>query len=365
MEDIEWLLHEPGAGRILKVNERARINDAQWDAVIERIDVAPGLRAFLTHATIHHDIVVQPRDTQTTPWASSTIAVAGHVEIEMPDGLRVTAGPDQAVLFRPSGRNPRYHVKAPQRLRLAGFALRRDRLDRIFDGAIPPALLPLLELEVETSRAICMRATRRLRHLAEGLFAPGLNGPLRLLFIEGIVLQLLACQMSSQIRPTGMLTARERAAVTTARRLLLLDMRQPPGLSDLADAVGLSASQISRRLARLEQEGVVERYAALLRPEAVGLSVQAFTAVSLERHAEGIVQGFEQTVLACPEILECWSVTGEADFVLRIVAPDLKAFADFLSQRLLRVPGMRSVRSSIVLHRIKQTTALPLEQAAR
>ncbi|WP_374301946.1 Lrp/AsnC family transcriptional regulator [Ferrovibrio sp.] len=132
----------------------------------------------------------------------------------------------------------------------------------------------------------------------------------------------------------------------------------------LADAVGLSASQISRRLARLEQEGVVERYAALLRPEAVGLSVLAFTAVSLERHAEGIVQGFEQTVLACPEILECWSVTGEADFVLRIVAPDLKAFADFLSQRLLRVPGMRSVRSSIVLHRIKQTTALPLEQAS-
>ncbi len=57
-------------------------------------------------------------------------------------------------------------------------------------------------------------------------------------------------------------------------------------------------------------------------------------------------------------------MTGEADFVLRIVAPDLKAFADFLSQRLLRVPGMRSVRSSIVLHRIKQTTALPLEQAA-
>ncbi|MFN4165440.1 MAG: helix-turn-helix transcriptional regulator [Ferrovibrio sp.] len=245
MEDIEWLLHEPGAGRILKVNERARINDAQWDAVIERIDVAPGLRVFLTHATIHHDIVVQPRDTQTTPWASSTIAVAGHVEIEMPDGLRVTAGPDQAVLFRPSGRNPRYHVKAPQRLRLAGYALRRDRLDRIFDGAIPPALLPLLELEVETSRAICMRATRRLRHLAEGLFAPGLNGPLRLLFIEGIVLQLLACQMSSQIRPTGMLTARERAAVTTARRLLLLDMRQPPGLSDLADAVGLSEKRLN------------------------------------------------------------------------------------------------------------------------
>lgn len=253
MEDVEWLLHEPDGGRALKVNERTRIKDAQWDAAIERIDVAPGLRVFLTHATIHSDIAVQPRDTErdagtmpeSTPWASGTIAVSGHVEIEMSDGLRVAAGPDQAVLFRPSGRHPRYHMKAPQRLRLAGYALRRDRLERIFDGAIPPALLPLLEPDIEASRAICMHATRRLRHLADGLFAPGLNGPLRLLFIEGIVLQLLASQMASQIRPARILTAREREAVTTARRLLLLDMRRPPGLGDLADAVGLSEKRLN------------------------------------------------------------------------------------------------------------------------
>ena len=128
----------------------------------------------------------------------------------------------------------------------------------------------------------------------------------------------------------------------------------------LADAVGLSASQVSRRLARLEETGVIAAYAALLDPDAVGLTVQAFSNVSLERHAEDLVQGFERAVAARPEILECWSVTGEADFVLRIVAKDLKSFADFLSQHLLRVPGVRSVRSAIVLHRIKQTTALPL-----
>src|SRR3546814_1650508 len=67
----------------------------------------------------------------------------------MPDSLRVAVGPDQAVLFRPSARNPRYHVKAPQRLRLAGYALRIDRVQRIFDGALPPALAPLLESDVE------------------------------------------------------------------------------------------------------------------------------------------------------------------------------------------------------------------------
>lgn len=127
----------------------------------------------------------------------------------------------------------------------------------------------------------------------------------------------------------------------------------------LAETVGLSASQVSRRLARLEAEGVIATYAALLKPDAVGLSVLAFSSVSLERQAEAM-DGFEAAVLRFPEILECYSVTGEQDFVLRIVARDLKAFADFLSDRLLRVPGVRSVRSSIVLHTIKQTTALPL-----
>ena len=127
----------------------------------------------------------------------------------------------------------------------------------------------------------------------------------------------------------------------------------------LAETVGLSASQVSRRLARLEAEGVIAAYAALLKPDAVGLSVLAFSSISLERQAEAM-DGFEAAVLRFPEILECYSVTGEQDFVLRIVARDLKAFADFLSDRLLRVPGVRSVRSSIVLHTIKQTTALPL-----
>src|SRR3546814_6331195 len=90
-----------------------------------------------------------------------------------------------------------------------------------------------------------MQATRRLRFLADGLFSPGLNGPLRRLFMEGVVLQLLACQMSSQIRQARLLTRQERAAVTTAHRLLLLDMRQPPGLGELAATVGLTEKRLN------------------------------------------------------------------------------------------------------------------------
>ncbi len=128
----------------------------------------------------------------------------------------------------------------------------------------------------------------------------------------------------------------------------------------LAEAVAASPSQVSRRLAKLEEIGVIAGYAALLRPEAVGLSVMAISAVSLERHAEAVVHEFEALVARRPEILDCYAVTGEADFILRIVAADLATFADFVSHSLLRLPGMRSLRSSIVLHRIKQTTELPL-----
>lgn len=149
--------------------------------------------------------------------------------------------------------------------------------------------------------------------------------------------------------------------------LRLLTALQREGRSPnaaLAEQVGLSASQVSRRLSRLEQEGVIASYAALLDPDIAGLSVMAFSSVSLERHAEELVTGFERAVTSRPEILECWSVTGGDDFVLRIVAKDLKSFADFLSQHILRLSGVRSVRSAIVLHRIKQTTVLPLDQLA-
>src|SRR3546814_8481474 len=85
-----------------------------------------------------------------------------------------------------------------------------------------------------------MQATRRLRFLADGLFSPGLNGPLRRLFMEGVVLQLLACQMSSQIRQARLLTRQERAAVTTAHRLMLLDMRSEEHTSELQSLMRIS-----------------------------------------------------------------------------------------------------------------------------
>lgn len=128
----------------------------------------------------------------------------------------------------------------------------------------------------------------------------------------------------------------------------------------LAEAVPLSASQVQRRLRRLEAAGFVAGYAALLDAERLGLGVVAFTHVSLERHGERPAQAFHAAVARMPEVLDCWSVSGEADYLLRIVAPDLRAFSDFLMHRLLPAPGVASVKSNIALERIKATTALPL-----
>lgn len=131
---------------------------------------------------------------------------------------------------------------------------------------------------------------------------------------------------------------------------------------ELSERVRRSPSQCYRRLRRLEESGVVRGYAALLDRERLGLGVMAFVSVALEKHGEHPARAFHQAVQDYPEILECYAVSGEADYLLRVVAPDLKAFSDFLMHRLMRLPVVANVRSSILLDELKATTALPLRQ---
>jgi len=129
---------------------------------------------------------------------------------------------------------------------------------------------------------------------------------------------------------------------------------------ELSEAVHLSASQCHRRMKRLEDDGVIAAYAALLDPEAVGLDLLAFIAVSLARHGEEPARRFEDAVKGLPDVLECHSISGEADYLLRVVAPDLKAFSDFMMNDLVAIPGVAAVRSNIALQPVKRTAALPL-----
>ncbi|HMZ01489.1 MAG TPA: Lrp/AsnC family transcriptional regulator [Burkholderiaceae bacterium] len=133
----------------------------------------------------------------------------------------------------------------------------------------------------------------------------------------------------------------------------------------LGERAALSASQISRRIQRLEAAGVITGYAALLDAAALGLGVTAFAHVLLERHDQTRPAEFERQIAALPEVLECFSISGEADYLLRIVAPDLATFSDLMMKRLLTLPGVAQVKTHIALSKVKQTHELPLEQIAQ
>lgn len=133
----------------------------------------------------------------------------------------------------------------------------------------------------------------------------------------------------------------------------------------LGEQVHLSASQVSRRISRLESAGLVRGYAAMLDADRLGFDVEAYTSVSLDRHDPGVGEAFEQAIQGLDEILDCTAVTGEADYILRIVMPDLNSFARFVTDRLIQLPGVKMVRSNIGLHRIKRGHALPLASLAR
>jgi DNA-binding Lrp family transcriptional regulator len=133
----------------------------------------------------------------------------------------------------------------------------------------------------------------------------------------------------------------------------------------LGEAASLSASQISRRIQRLEEAKVIAGYAALLDPHTLGLGVIAYAHVILERHDRTRPAEFERAVKAMPEVLECFAVTGEADYLLRIVAPDLAAFSELMMKRLLDLPGVAQVKTNIALSKVKETHELPLDHVAQ
>jgi Lrp/AsnC family leucine-responsive transcriptional regulator len=133
---------------------------------------------------------------------------------------------------------------------------------------------------------------------------------------------------------------------------------------ELAGRVGLSASAVLRRVRRLEEAEVISGYVALVQPEAVGLGLTAYLNVRLEKHSEAHKRNpmdlFKAAVQAWPEVVECVSLTGEMDYLLRVVVTDMAHYARFIGDTLLRHPSVQDCKSSFVLERIKGTTAMPV-----
>jgi len=130
---------------------------------------------------------------------------------------------------------------------------------------------------------------------------------------------------------------------------------------DLAARVHLSAPQCLRRMRALEERGVIRGYRALAAPERLGLGVVAYVHLNIDADAFGRVREIEQLIRSFPQILECYTVSGDYDYLLKVVARDLKSLSQFLTDRLMQTPGVADVRSMICLEEIKAPAPLPVD----
>ena len=129
---------------------------------------------------------------------------------------------------------------------------------------------------------------------------------------------------------------------------------------DLAARVALSPSPCLRRVRSLEEAGVIRQYVALLEPQKVGLEMLAYVTVKLEKKGKMPVEQFTRAVQSWPEVVACYSMTGDMDYLMRVQVEDLDHYSRFIMDKLLKQPGVIDIKSNFVLERVKDTTALPL-----
>lgn len=137
------------------------------------------------------------------------------------------------------------------------------------------------------------------------------------------------------------------------------DARQ--SVQELSARVGLSSTPCWRRLKEIEKAGLIRRHTVLLDREAIGLKECLLAHVTLARHVGTAVDEFERAVLAHPEVIECYSTTGDADYILKVVVPDMKAYDNFLHKQIFAIAGVANVRTAVVLREVKYDTVLPID----
>jgi Lrp/AsnC family leucine-responsive transcriptional regulator len=143
----------------------------------------------------------------------------------------------------------------------------------------------------------------------------------------------------------------------------ILDALQRDGrlsVVDLAESIGLSPTPCARRIKALESDGAIEGYAAVLNPALVGLAVLAIVQVKLSEHTDETVARFEREIQLMDEVTKCMAMTGSYDFILEVYGKDLEALSNVVLKKLIRVPNVRDLQSSVVLQTIKRTARIPL-----
>ena len=150
--------------------------------------------------------------------------------------------------------------------------------------------------------------------------------------------------------------------LSRADRRLLAELQKDAtrNQSELAELVGMSRTSCWRRIRDFEEAGLIERQVALLNPKVAGFNIQVLLLVAMTEHTDQNRENFERHVSLLPEVMECFSVSGDRDYLLQIVSKDMDAYNDFLNTKILHHAGVQSASSSFALRRVKYTTALPL-----
>ena len=149
-------------------------------------------------------------------------------------------------------------------------------------------------------------------------------------------------------------------------RKILSELQADGRLSnqELAERVALSPSPCLRRVRALERAGVIRRYAAVLDPAQIGLGLLAYVSVKLEKRGKMPVDQFTRAVESWPEVIACYSMTGDMDYLMRVQVENLEHYSRFVMDQLLKQPGVIDIRTNFVLERVKETTVLPLAHLA-
>jgi Lrp/AsnC family leucine-responsive transcriptional regulator len=145
-----------------------------------------------------------------------------------------------------------------------------------------------------------------------------------------------------------------------ARILSALQRDGRVSVVELAETIGLSPTPCARRIKALESCGAIEGYAALLNPARVGLAVQAIVQVKLTEHTDETVARFEREIAVLDEVTHCYAMTGSYDFILQVYGKDLESLSNVVLKKLIRIPNVRDLQSSVVLATLKRSTRIPL-----
>ena len=139
-----------------------------------------------------------------------------------------------------------------------------------------------------------------------------------------------------------------------------LQKKAKQNTKEIADKIGLSVTPTYERIKKLEKQGVIKSYAALLNRERIGKNIVAYCQVTLLQHEKLLMREFSKRVISFPEVMECYHVSGNFDFLLRIVTEDINQFYNFINQELSDIEGISTIHSSFVMHAFKESTVYEL-----